>query len=458
MALPVWPSTVPHVSAQPPNALDQPYTPPVVTEVEDGPELMRPQSQTVIERYAYAIKMTHAQFNTFKTFARDTLGQCTAHFSMMVNVLGGACVDRRVYIDGGNYRAEPRGPVVFVSFRLCVFPSVAAPGPAVPSITASPVVTGNRQVGQTLSCTTGTWTNTPTSYAYQWRRNSSNISGATGSTYALVGADTANNINCLVTATNAEGSGVALSNTLSIDGVATNTGAPVISGLTTVGSTLTSTTGTWTYSPTAYAYQWKRNGTNIGSATASTYLLVSTDAGTSITCAVTATNPQGVSLPATSNALLVAGVPVNSIAPVISGTPTIGSVLSSNTGTWTNAPTGYTYQWRRNGADIGSATGNTYLLVLADVGTSITCAVTATNPQGVSAAAISNALTIAGNVTTASGTANATGFATAMGRAVLGGHAGNAAGTGTATAVGATGGAATSSKPMGLLFLMMGTR
>jgi len=458
MALPVWPATVPHVSTQPPNALDQPYTPPVVTEVEDGPELMRPQGQTIIERYGYALKMTHTQFNTFKTFANTTLGQCTAHFTMEVNVLGTGCVDRRVYIDGGNYRAEPRGPAVFVTFVLCVFPQALVVGPAVPSITSSPVITGNKQVGQTLSCSTGTWTNAPTSYAYQWRRNSTNISGATSATYALVGADAANNINCLVTATNAEGSGVALSNTFTIDGVATNTGAPVVSGLTTVGSTLSCTTGTWTYSPTAYAYQWKRNGTNIGSATASTYLLVSADAGTSITCAVTATNPQGVSLPALSNALLVAGVPVNSIAPVISGTPTIGNVLSSNTGTWTNAPTSYAYQWRRNGADIGSATNSTYLLVFADVGTSITCAVTATNPQGVSAAAISNALTIAGNTATANGTANGTGLAGAQGRAVMGGRAGTAAGVGTATAVGSTGGAVTTTGPIGLLFLMMGPR
>ena len=56
----------------------------------------------MIERYAYALKMTHAQFATFKAFARDTIAQCTAHFTMMVNVLGTGCVERRAYIDGGN--------------------------------------------------------------------------------------------------------------------------------------------------------------------------------------------------------------------------------------------------------------------------------------------------------------------------------------------------------------------
>ena len=48
-----------------------------------------------------------------------------------------------------------------------------------------------------------------------------------------------------------------------------NTVLPVISGSTTVGSTLTTTDGTWTGSPTpTYTYQWKRGGTNISGATA----------------------------------------------------------------------------------------------------------------------------------------------------------------------------------------------
>ena len=39
--------------------------------------------------------------------------------------------------------------------------------------------------------------------------------------------------------------------------------------------------------------------------------------------------------------------PVNTVAPVISGTTTLGSVLTTTNGTWTNSPTSYTYQWKR---------------------------------------------------------------------------------------------------------------
>jgi hypothetical protein len=74
--------------------------------------------------------------------------------------------------------------------------------------------------------------------------------------------------------------------------VPVNTAAPVISGGTTVGSVLTSTTGTWQYAPTRYVYQWLRNGGAIGT-NASTYTTVAADSGTSITCVIYAYNPAG---------------------------------------------------------------------------------------------------------------------------------------------------------------------
>lgn len=84
-------------------------------------------------------------------------------------------------------------------------------------------------------------------------------------------------------------------------------------------------------------------------------------------------------------------IPANSVAPVISGTTTLGSTLSSTTGTWTGPPVSYAYQWKRDGVSIAAATASTYVLVAADLTTSIICAVTATNALG-STAANSNTL------------------------------------------------------------------
>ena len=86
--------------------------------------------------------------------------------------------------------------------------------------------------------------------------------------------------------------------------------------------------------------------------------------------------------------------PVNSVAPVASGTGTIGQTLTATNGTWTNNPTSYAYQWQRSGNSITAATASSYTLVSADGSQSISCTVNATNAIG-STAATSNAISVA---------------------------------------------------------------
>ena len=86
--------------------------------------------------------------------------------------------------------------------------------------------------------------------------------------------------------------------------------------------------------------------------------------------------------------------PVNSAAPVASGTGTVGQNLTTTNGTWQNAPTSYAYQWMRGGAPILGAVNAVYALVGADSGNSVSCRVTATNPAG-STSIQSNAIAVA---------------------------------------------------------------
>lgn len=75
--------------------------------------------------------------------------------------------------------------------------------------------------------------------------------------------------------------------------------------------------------------------------------------------------------------------PANTAVPTVSGTASVGSVLTATNGTWTGRPTPtFTYQWLRAGADIASATAATYTLVAADAGQAISVKVTATNSEG----------------------------------------------------------------------------
>jgi hypothetical protein len=63
-----------------------------------------------------------------------------------------------------------------------------------------PAITGTKQVGQTLTCSTGTWSKSPT-LAYQWRRDGSAIAGATTATRLLAAGDAGALMSCTVTAT-----------------------------------------------------------------------------------------------------------------------------------------------------------------------------------------------------------------------------------------------------------------
>jgi hypothetical protein len=86
--------------------------------------------------------------------------------------------------------------------------------------------------------------------------------------------------------------------------------------------------------------------------------------------------------------------PVQTSPPVISGTGTVGQMLSSTVGNWTYVPTSYAYQWRRGAINIPGATSSTYVLQAADSGTNITMQLTAINAAGATAATLSNAIAV----------------------------------------------------------------
>jgi hypothetical protein len=84
--------------------------------------------------------------------------------------------------------------------------------PASPTISSSPTITGTARTGSTLTASSpGSWTGSPTSYAYQWQRASSggsysNIPSATSSSYDLTDTDIDKYIKVSVIATNSVGS------------------------------------------------------------------------------------------------------------------------------------------------------------------------------------------------------------------------------------------------------------
>ncbi len=86
--------------------------------------------------------------------------------------------------------------------------------------------------------------------------------------------------------------------------------------------------------------------------------------------------------------------PALSQAPAVSGEAALTGTLSCSSGAWSGLPTpNLSYQWLRNGAAIGGATGSTHRITLADCGKRLSCLVTASNSAG-RASALSNRLAV----------------------------------------------------------------
>jgi hypothetical protein len=214
-----------------------------------------------------------------------------------------------------------------ITYNATITVTVAATAPA---NTALPVISGTAAVGQTLTSTNGTWTGTPTpTYARQWKRNGSNIAGATSTAYLLGSADAGTTITVTVTATNTAGSANATSAaTAEITGIApANAGGanlPAISGSTVQGATLTATSGTWTGTPApTYTYQWKSAGGNVGTGL-TTYATVVGDVGNTITVVVTATNAAG-----SANATSAATAEITAAVGGAIATPSLTSLTTA---------------------------------------------------------------------------------------------------------------------------------
>jgi hypothetical protein len=93
--------------------------------------------------------------------------------------------------------------------------------------------------------------------------------------------------------------------------------------------------------------------------------------------------PVEVTIPNTTSdidAAMVREEPANKVAPVVSGAPAVGQILSCSNGSWTGIGTlTYAYKWLHSGVAIAGESANTYVVQTADQGSGLACVVTATN-------------------------------------------------------------------------------
>jgi hypothetical protein len=73
------------------------------------------------------------------------------------------------------------------------------------------VIAGSPVVGQLLTCSTGSWSGTPTAYGFAWLRDGVIVPGATGASRQVTAADAGRALACQVRASNDGGTSTAVS-------------------------------------------------------------------------------------------------------------------------------------------------------------------------------------------------------------------------------------------------------
>ncbi len=222
--------------------------------------------------------------------------------------------------NGASYNVQLGNDLYLVQTEFSNRTSNCESSLPVPVSTALPTVSGAARQGGVLADTGGTWSNSPTSVAYQWEEcdsggaNCVTLPGATGQSYQLGSADIGHRLRVSELARNSAGSSAPATSAPSavvLPLPPANTGAPGLSGRAVEGSTLVEAPGKWSNGPTALLEKWERcdahggNCSPISGATGQRYQLRAADVDHTIRVSESASNAGGPGGPAVSAATAV---------------------------------------------------------------------------------------------------------------------------------------------------------
>ncbi|HEX3318910.1 MAG TPA: FG-GAP-like repeat-containing protein [Solirubrobacteraceae bacterium] len=163
-----------------------------VTLTNNGPATIGPLAQ-VTGTNRGDFRLTNDRCSPSSVFLAP--GQtCTVGVNVRSGVLGGKSAT--LEINSSNTSNSPQ--------RVALSANIVPPRPG---SVAAPAISGAAVVGNVVSCSNGTWTNSPTAFAQQWLRNGQPIPSAAGASYTVQEADVLQQLSCRVTASNAGGSG-----------------------------------------------------------------------------------------------------------------------------------------------------------------------------------------------------------------------------------------------------------
>ena len=250
---------------------------------------------------------------------------------------------------GGKEEAAPAPPTAA--------PTPAPPAPVVtaPSISTQPAAT---TVASGASASFSVLASGTAPFTYQWQRNGTAISGATGASYSFNATEADSGAEFRVVVSNSAGSVTSSAAALTVLPVVL---APSIAVAPQSVSTLDGGTATFVVVAEGtgpFTYAWQRNGSAITGASTASYTtpdLTLADSGARYRVVVSNSAGSITSGEAT--------LTVNPVAPAIATAPASVAVTAGQTATFSATATGsapLAYQWQRNGTAIAGATAASY--------------------------------------------------------------------------------------------------
>ncbi|WP_182525461.1 Ig-like domain repeat protein [Nocardioides dongkuii] len=253
------------------------------------------------------------------------------------------------------------------------------PRGAAPDPVTYPVISGEPQVGATLTVDPGTWTvdgaaDPDLELHVSWRRARTGRQVGTGTTYVVRRGDAGRRIQAHVRAWAPGHEHTTEIASVRILAAPRATVPAAIAGSGKVGSTLTATAPTWSVSDVTETRQWFRGTAPIEGATGTTYDVQPEDVGRTVTVRYTGTKAGFSNGTSTSTAVtgLLGDAPTATTAAALAGSGKVGTQLTATAPTWSMPGVTDSHQWFRDDAVVPGATGTTYEVLPSDLGTVIT--------------------------------------------------------------------------------------
>ena len=195
--------------------------------------------------------------------------------------------------------------------------------------------------------------------SYQWRKDGSNISGATSASYSISSTNLSDAGDYSVRVSNSAGNVTSNNATLTVNQQWWRPRSPASLNDQTVTEGQTANFSVTATGTGPLSYQWRKDGSNISGATSASYSISSTNLSDAGDYSVRVSNSAGN---VTSNNATLTVNPLV-VAPQITSQPNDQTVTEGQTANFSVTATGtgpLSYQWRKDGSNISGATSASY--------------------------------------------------------------------------------------------------